>query len=77
VTASAARYPDQGQRLPASGGSSGWQTEAWRFYDIIGELRYIANYVGNILSRARFEVEQIQGHGATERAEGRHHRSGR
>ena len=65
VTASAARYPDQGQRLPASGGSSGWQTEAWRFYDIIGELRYIANYVGNILSRARFEVEQIQGPNGT------------
>jgi len=28
-----------------------WQREAWRYYDSIGELRYAANWVGNVLSR--------------------------
>jgi hypothetical protein len=29
-----------------------WQREAWRFYDITGELRFAANYIANVLSRA-------------------------
>lgn len=29
-----------------------WQKEAWRFYDITGELRFAANYIANVLSRA-------------------------
>jgi len=65
ITASAARYPDTGQKLPVNTGTAGWQAEAWRFYDIIGELRYIADYIGNILSRARFEIEQVQGPNGT------------
>lgn len=64
VTASAARYPDKAERLPVQN-AQGWQSEAWRFYDIIGELRYAANYIGNILSRATFEVEQTEGPSGT------------
>lgn len=33
-----------------------WQTEAWRMYDTIGELRYAANWVGNVLSRTVLHV---------------------
>lgn len=58
IVASAARYPDGAAKLPTMS-KAGWQTEGWRFYDVIGELRYIANYVGNILSRAILQVEQV------------------
>jgi len=35
-----------------------WQDEAWRFYDIIGEFEYAANWVGNLLSRAKLAVKK-------------------
>lgn len=44
MTPSAAARPRQ---------TEGWQSQAWAFYDKIGELRYAANWVGNVLSRAR------------------------
>lgn len=34
----------------------GWQSEAWRMYDTIGELRFSANWVGRVLSRALLVV---------------------
>lgn len=34
----------------------GWQSEAWRLYDAIGELRFSANWVGRVLSRARLVI---------------------
>lgn len=30
-----------------------WQQQAWFFYDVVGEFEYVANWVGNMLSRAR------------------------
>lgn len=60
VTASATRYPESAAKLPTTNQAS-WQRDAWRFYDIIGELRYAANYIGNILSRGRLQVERISG----------------
>lgn len=33
-----------------------WYTQAWNFYDTIGEYRYACNWVGNLLSRAILEV---------------------
>lgn len=33
-----------------------WYTQAWNFYDTIGEYRYACNWVGNLLSRATLEV---------------------
>jgi len=33
-----------------------WYTQAWHFYDVIGEYRYACNWVGNLLSRAILEV---------------------
>lgn len=33
-----------------------WYTQAWNYYDVIGEFRYACNWVGNLLSRATLEV---------------------
>lgn len=33
--------------------SQGWQTEAWRFFDVIGEFRQACTWPGNLLSKAR------------------------
>ena len=33
-------------------GSEAWQAEAWRLYDTVGELRFVANWVANLMSRA-------------------------
>lgn len=40
-----------------------WQTEAWRFYDSIGELHYIANYLGSAMSRVRIYVAEVDDQG--------------
>lgn len=36
-----------------------WQNEAWRMYDIVGELRFVANRHANSLSRARLYVAEV------------------
>lgn len=36
--------------------SESWQAEAWRLYDTVGELRFVANWVANLMSRATFAV---------------------
>lgn len=47
-----------GMRVPkernqfATSDSSNWQQQAWYYYDRIGELRYAANWVASVLSRA-------------------------
>lgn len=50
LVASAVRYASGTGRVyrPAAA----WQDEAWRHYDICSELRYAANWIGNVLSRA-------------------------
>jgi hypothetical protein len=40
----------------AIGKSQAWQGEAWQFYDRVGELRFVANWVGNVMSRATMVV---------------------
>lgn len=35
-----------------------WYTQAWNFYDSIGEFRYACNWVGNVLSRVTLGVHQ-------------------
>ncbi len=44
-------------------GDDSWQQEAWRLYDIIGELRFIANWVGSACSRVRIYVAQVDDNG--------------
>ena len=50
LIASAVRYP--GNSVKVYQGYQEWQKEAWRFYDITGELRFAANWMANVLSRA-------------------------
>lgn len=44
-------------------GTTQWQTEAWRQYDICGELRYAANWMGSAISRSRLYVAEIDDKG--------------
>ena len=64
LVASAARIrlDGQGWRTWRFGDDS-WQQEAWRLYDIIGELRFVANWVGSALSRVRLYVANVDKNG--------------
>jgi len=44
-------------------GDDSWQNEAWRLYDVIGELRFVANWIGSALSRVRFYVAEVDKNG--------------
>lgn len=61
LIASAVRYP--GNSVKVYRGQQEWQREAWRFYDIIGELRFAANWMGNVLSRARLTASKRDAQG--------------
>jgi hypothetical protein len=41
-----------------------WQKEAWRLYDVVGELRYVANRRGHQLARIRTYVAEVDDTGA-------------
>ncbi|CAB4912106.1 unannotated protein [freshwater metagenome] len=38
---------------------AGWATEAWLYYDLVGELRYAVNWKANAASRARLVPAQV------------------
>jgi hypothetical protein len=40
-------------------GDHRWQWEAWRHYDICGEMRFVVNWMGNSISRCRMYAAQI------------------
>lgn len=40
-----------------------WQKELWRLYDIVGEFRFIANWVGSCCSRVRLYVCEVDEYG--------------
>jgi len=44
-------------------GDRDWQTDAWRLYDITGQLRFVANWVGNCLSRCILRVHEVDEQG--------------
>lgn len=44
-------------------GDDTWQNEAWRLYDVIGELRFVANWIGSALSRVRLYVAEVDRYG--------------
>lgn len=50
LTAAAIAYPGKGRSSSAqrSGKPESWQTQAWKFYDEVGELRYGANWIANV-----------------------------
>lgn len=59
LTAAAAQIKvnDKGEyeqfRIRRSAGSSAWQSEAWEYYDAIGEIKYAFNLVASVVSRIR------------------------
>jgi len=51
-------------------GDRAWQADAWRLYDITGQLRFVANWVGNSVSRCNLYVARTKSDGsAGERVE--------
>lgn len=48
-------------------GDDTWQTEAWRLYDIVGELRFIANWIGSACSRVRVYVAEVDDNGRVQK----------
>lgn len=40
-------------------GDHRWQHEAWRHYDICGEMRFVVNWVGQAISRCRMYAAQV------------------
>ena len=44
-------------------GSRAWQIEAWRQYDITGQLRFVANWIGHSVSRCRLYVAEVDDSG--------------
>lgn len=45
-------------------GDRAWQTDAWRLYDITGQLRFVANWVGNSVSRCDMYVAELNDDGS-------------
>lgn len=46
-------------------GNRAWQDEAWRLYDIIGQIRFVSGWVGSRLSRSILRVHAIEPDGNT------------
>lgn len=40
--------------------SQGWQSEAWEFYDLVGEYRYGVDLTANMVSKAKLNVQYQQ-----------------
>jgi len=57
--ASAVRLP--AVRAHVVGSAQGWQAKSWHFFNTLGEVRFIANWVGNMLSRATLVVARQEG----------------
>ena len=48
-------------------GDDTWQTEAWRLYDIVGELRFVSNWIGSACSRVRVYVAEVDDNGRVQK----------
>jgi len=48
-------------------GDNSWQQETWRLYDVIGELRFAANWVGSACSRVRIYVAEVDKNGRVQK----------
>lgn len=57
LVSSAARIPLD--RKPSAAIQQDWQEEAWRHFDLCGELAYSAGWMGNSLSRATIYVADV------------------
>ena len=57
--ASAVRLPTASRNM--AGRTEGWQTDAWSYWDNVGELRYVSTWIGNVISRARLTAAHREG----------------
>jgi hypothetical protein len=57
--ASAVRLPNVSRNT--AGRPESWQGQAWSYWESVGELRYVATWIGNVLSRARLVPAERQG----------------
>jgi hypothetical protein len=48
-------------------GDVSWQTEVWRLYDVIGELRFVADWIGSACSRVRIYVAEVDKNGRVQK----------
>ena len=48
--------------------SSSWQTEAWEYYDAIGEIKYAFNLVASVVSRIRLYAAVVENPAETPKA---------
>ena len=48
-------------------GDDSWQFETWRLYDVIGELRFVANWIGAACSRVRIYVAEVDENGRVQK----------
>lgn len=48
-------------------GDTSWQTEVWRLYDVIGELRFLADWIGSACSRVRIYVAEVDKNGRVQK----------
>lgn len=53
VVAAATTVSQQQLRSLGKGTADSWQERSWEHYDLCGEFRFGANWIGNVLSRAR------------------------
>lgn len=44
-------------------GDQGWQSELWRLYDIVGEFRFLASWVGSMCARTRMYIADVDANG--------------
>lgn len=51
--------PEGKQAWQASSGDASWQTQAWYYYDSIGELRFAFNWLANAISRASLYAAEV------------------
>jgi hypothetical protein len=57
--ASAVRLPTASRNM--AGRAEGWQTDAWHYWETVGELRYVSTWIGNVMSRARLTAAKRVG----------------
>lgn len=57
--ASAVRLPTASRNV--AGRTEGWQTQAWNYWETVGELRAVSVWIGNVLSRARLVAAKREG----------------
>jgi hypothetical protein len=61
VVAAATTVSQQQLRSLGKGsGGSTWQEQSWEHYDLCGEFRFGANWIGNVLSRARLFAAYVE-----------------